>query len=760
MSRQRTYDQNPIDDRDYPSHPIPPANLSPHRTPGAYRQQSYSLSDSPYHDEYGAVEGLTPPPRLTSPFAEQPLYSRANYNSSALSLDPDQHRDPVGEGYYPNQDESYPLTQYPSHYPPTPMYDNNQTIYESQDFAGAFEGGTGDGSEVDLSRFGRYNEETRPQRSKTIKRIELYRGNLVLDCPVPNRLLSSLANNSEREFTHMRYSAATCDPGDFMRENFTLRQVLYSQPRATELFIVITMYNEDEVLFCRTMSGVMKNISHLCSRDRSKIWGKEGWKKVVVCVVSDGRQKINPRTLSVLAGMGVYQDGIAKNVVNGKPVTAHIYEYTTQVSVSSDVKFKRGERSTVPVQILFCLKEKNQKKINSHRWFFQAFGSILQPNICVLIDAGTKPSGTAIYHLWKAFDLNRNVAGACGEIKAMIGTGGKALLNPIVATQNFEYKMSNILDKPLESVFGFISVLPGAFSAYRYIALQNDVTGQGPLEKYFKGETLHGASAGIFTSNMYLAEDRILCFELVSKRKARWVLQYVKSSVAETDVPAELSELILQRRRWLNGSFFAAMYALVHAFQIWRSDHSFLRKLMLNIEFFYQFLNILFSWFAIGNFFLVFRILTVSLGDPADNFAPGTVLSIVFEWLYIASLATCFILSMGNRPQGTKLWYSIMAGFWAVLMGYLLFAAIFLSIKAVQGALETNGGQITASLFLNNSIFRNLVVSLCSTYLLYFLASFLFFEPWHMFTSVGFYWDITNYSSYNTFSCHLLTSTY
>lgn len=51
---------------------------------------------------------------------------------------------------------------------------------------------------------------------------------------------------------------------------------------------------------------------------------------MVVCIVSDGRAKINARTLSVLAAMGVYQDGVAKNVVAGKPVTAHIYEYTTQ----------------------------------------------------------------------------------------------------------------------------------------------------------------------------------------------------------------------------------------------------------------------------------------------------------------------------------------------------------------------------------------------------------------------------------------------
>ena len=41
-----------------------------------------------------------------------------------------------------------------------------------------------------------------------------------------------------------------------------------------------------------------------------------------------------------------------------------------------------------------------------------------------------------------------------------------------------------------ESVFGYITVLPGAFSAYRYIALQNDSVGEGPLQKYFLGETM------------------------------------------------------------------------------------------------------------------------------------------------------------------------------------------------------------------------------------------------------------------------------
>jgi chitin synthase len=268
--------------------------------------------------------------------------------------------------------------------------------------------------------------------------------------------------------------------------------------------------------------------------------------------------------------------------------------------VDPNLNFKGADKGIVPVQIMFCMKEHNAKKINSHRWFFNAFGPILDPNVCVLLDVGTRPGNVSIYQLWKVFNRNPHVGGACGEIRAMLGSAGVNLLNPLVAAQNFEYKMSNILDKPLESVFGYISVLPGAFSAYRYRALQNDVNGRGPLERYFNGEESNAQqNAGIFNANMYLAEDRILCFELIAKKQERWLLHYCRSAFGETDVPDKLPEFISQRRRWLNGSFFAAVYALWNFFSIWRSGHSWTRTMLLSIECIYNFINLLFSWFAL-----------------------------------------------------------------------------------------------------------------------------------------------------------------
>ncbi|KAJ2922212.1 hypothetical protein H1R20_g14889, partial [Candolleomyces eurysporus] len=556
------------------------------------------------------------------------------------------------------------------------------------------------------------------RRHKTKKRVQLTNGNLVVDLPVPPKLV--LPRKGEPETMHTRYTAVTCDPDEFEKKGFFLRQ--NETGRRTELFIVITMYNEDEVLFCRTLYGVMRNISHLCTRKSSQTWGPNAWEKVVVCIVADGRKKIHPRVLDCLTLLGVYQPGDhMKNMVNNKEVTAHLFEYTTSFALDSNLHFRYPDKGIVPCQILFCMKEKNQKKINSHRWFFNAFAPLLQPNICILLDVGTRPGNNSLYRLWKTFDLSSNVGGACGEIAAYKGKNWSLLLNPLVAAQNFEYKISCILDKTTESMFGYISVLPGAFSAYRYIALQNDsTTGVGPLASYFKGEVLHGRDTDIFTSNMYLAEDRILCFELVAKKNCNWVLKYVKGAIGETDVPDKLPEFISQRRRWLNGSFFAATYAIAHIGQVMSSGHSFARKVMLMIETVYNILNLVFAWFSIGNFYLFFVVLTTSLEDGSFNLGGIGYFNTITHFFLGALIVSCFLISMGNKPQNAELKFKIMTYTMGILMIYMVVAAIACAIQAAK-----QGGTANTTM----------VFSVLITYGLYAFSSLLALDPWHMFTS-------------------------
>ncbi|KAL4769695.1 chitin synthase A [Aspergillus nidulans var. acristatus] len=589
------------------------------------------------------------------------------------------------------------------------------------------------------------------------KEVQLINGELILECKIPTILHSFLPRRDDREFTHMRYTAVTCDPDDFTQRGYKLRQQIGRTMRETELFICITMYNEDEIHFTRTMHGVMQNISHFCSRSKSRTWGKDGWKKIVVCIISDGRKKVHPRTLNALAALGVYQEGIAKNVVNQKQVNAHVYEYTTQVSLDSDLKFKGAEKGIVPCQVIFCLKEHNQKKLNSHRWFFNAFGRALQPNICILLDVGTRPEPTALYHLWKAFDQDSNVAGAAGEIKASKGKNMLGLLNPLVASQNFEYKMSNILDKPLESVFGYITVLPGALSAYRFFALQNDAEGNGPLNQYFKGETLHGKDADVFTANMYLAEDRILCWELVAKREERWVLRFVKSAVGETDVPDSIPEFISQRRRWLNGAFFAAVYSIVNVKQLWKTDHSLARKILLQIESVYQLLQLIFTYFGLANFYLAFFFIAGSLTDEKiDPFGHnmGKYIFIVLRYACVLVMCLQFIFSMGNRPQGAKKLYLSSMIVYSIVMAYTAFCTLYLIVLELMAK---TGHDVPIT--MSDTLFVNIVVSLLSTVGLYFFTSFMYLDPWHMFTSSAQYFALLP-SYICTLQCYAFCNTH
>ncbi|KAI0034830.1 chitin synthase [Vararia minispora EC-137] len=707
-------------------------------------------------DRSGNDADAVRPPRLHFQEPRQSLYDQTT--SSVPSLQPEAE-DAYGPQIGDEELESQPLTK-----------------------GEVFTGGFYPPNAIDPDQFGvpgshgsmaSSGVESAWRRRQTIKRgmtkkVKLTNGNFIAEYPVPTPVFSAVESKwvsgvNTTEFSHMRYTAATCDPDDFTEANgWSLRTKMYN--RQTELLIAVTSYNEDKILYARTLHGVMLNIRDICKTKQSKYWrrsaeeGVPGWQKITVALIVDGLEPMDKTVLDVLATVGVYQDGVMKKQLDGKDTVAHIFEYTTQLSVDStpQLVLPHGDdpNNLVPVQIIFVIKQKNQKKINSHRWLFNAIGRMLEPEICVLIDAGTKPGHKSIFYLWEAFYNDPNLGGCCGEIHAMIN-GGRKLINPLIAAQNFEYKMSNILvDKPLESSFGYVSVLPGAFSAYRYRAILGR-----PLEQYFHGDHsladrlgpkgIHGMD--IFTKNMFLAEDRILCFELVAKAGCRWTLTYVKPSKAETDVPESAAELIGQRRRWLNGSFAASVYALVHFFRLYQSGHGIIRMFFFHVQGLYNVFSLVFSWFALANLWLTFSIV-ISLAPTQNLVFFGTQeivslavtawVNLILEWIYVAFLVMQFILALGNRPKGERVAYAITLWVFAVLSLYLLVASIGLTVQAfTRIPQELNGkksvGEVIATLL--KPPVGSLVVALISTFGIYLFASFLYRDPWHMFSSFGQY---------------------
>ncbi|KAG8679400.1 Chitin synthase, class 2, partial [Ceratobasidium sp. 395] len=385
-----------------------PAPASPHHSPNSYASplspSTPRLDRDPFapaapsYNQYqqppltGQAPSYAPAYRSHSPTSNHPLSPDPNmaynqYGQQPAYRSTDDHSEWDGrstKSYQtygsqthldPYNNKQYEMSQIPA-VPTIPYngggvvdYPPQQPTYQTG-LGGGLRPGMG-GSQYSSSGYTSAREKM--MRRRSVRRIELQQGNLVLDMPVPSAIVPPGVTAEEQ--THMRYTAATCDPDEFASSRYSLRPYLMN--RQTELFIVMTMYNEDEILFVKTMNAVIKNVAHLCQRTKSKTWGPDGWKKIVVCVVSDGRSKINQRTLKVLQLMGCYQDGIAKDEVAGKDVTAHIFEYTSTVIVSETGEVAQG---STPVQILFCLKEQNKKKLNSHRWFFNAFGPLIKPN--------------------------------------------------------------------------------------------------------------------------------------------------------------------------------------------------------------------------------------------------------------------------------------------------------------------------------------------------------------------------------------------
>ncbi len=433
--------------------------------------------------------------------------------------------------------------------------------------------------------------------------------------------------------------------------------------RRTTVLIGITCYNEEGTELRRSLAAIAANMQHLHAAGL-------GYQDVLVAVIFDGLDRIPPSMIDLLEELHLYSADVLQSTHEGLPVRVHVLERT--VELPKDVNAREFH---YPLQVSVWIKTENGGKLNSHLWMFQGLAVQINPKYVFLLDVGTCPRHDALLQLYSALEENPKAGGACGEI-----TLREARPTSILdCAQLFEYKASHILSKSYEDMLsGYIACLPGAFSAYRWLAIRGS-----PLERYLRREGLPIRDLTPFLANMYLAEDRVLCLETVARRHSQWVSLYVKGSVAETDAPDNLVELILQRRRWLNGALFSGLMYLGRFPALLETDHSWMRKCGFIIQFVITVFEVIVTWLSLSLFFLSLQLIVIS-ATSAGNMAPAAASAVY--WMF--SLACGCLVGLQvivGLASSVRAHSNVYLGI-SIAYGVIMLAAMVTGVLLVAGS--------------------------------------------------------------------------
>jgi len=415
--------------------------------------------------------------------------------------------------------------------------------------------------------------------------------------------------------------------------------------RNVSQMIVVTVYNEGGDALARTLHGILQN---------HQTFVEEGgeWHDIMLVIVADGAHKISDTCLEFSQSIGLINQGSLED--NYMDVDVHLWSSIQELE-------RDGRNNFPPLQTLFMLKQEHHGKLHSHMWALNGIAPMCTPDYVVMIDVGTVPGPRSIHKLYTAMENNYKIAGCCGEIAPHISS-----CEPLVWAQSFEYKMAHVLEKSFQSLFGYISVLPGAFCAYRWSAIEGR-----PLQTYFSCFQKKLTEVGAFRANMYLAEDRVLCYETLCQTDQSWTFSYVKNACAITDAPSDLVELLKQRKRWMNGSFFSMIWVLGNVGAFWKNTkHSLTRKMALTLEFWFLGLVTLMNWLMIGTMFVC-----IYYCFNAGMHHRWPVMSMFLSVFFTMSVLLQLVFALGHKPDSLKTAYEIIAVAYGAIMCFVAYVA-------------------------------------------------------------------------------------
>jgi cellulose synthase/poly-beta-1,6-N-acetylglucosamine synthase-like glycosyltransferase len=350
-----------------------------------------------------------------------------------------------------------------------------------------------------------------------------------------------------------------------------LNQVYFSSPGGDEvrrgISVIIPFFNEESHELQQTLNSLYDAYFQL--RKMSRKWLNE---PLYVCLIQDGWFKSSK-------SMKDYLKYLFPKRIRGKGWWDYFSELNQDTHSNATFIFEREgyvptsinpqeEFQDKPkfMKITLIIKANNRRKHNSHEWFLgeTGFAEATRGKYLFLTDAFTFYSEKCLYYLVKDLDKNKHLSGVTGRQRLMMrdqqGSNESIFSFGCILRmiQLFDFEYANAGYNGAFSLGGLLPVIPGPCGLYR----ASDILQNKVRNSYFDVVNKEPSETGLIEGNLRIAEDRILTYYAVTKTEEERYLSFNPLAVFYFEAETELQKLMLQRRRWINGSVAGYIYLL------------------------------------------------------------------------------------------------------------------------------------------------------------------------------------------------------
>jgi len=330
-----------------------------------------------------------------------------------------------------------------------------------------------------------------------------------------------------------------------------------STPFAVFSIFCVTIYNERASYLKDTILSIVNAVAF----EASASGAKRG--PACICLILDGCSSADPTTLEWLTHSELLRAGTRHQLDDYDLYTSHLSQKTLVAQVCGG-QAAEHHQDTPELIVKVCLKKHNKGKLHSHALFFKEICRSIRPTFCFQIDVGTVLHRESYHKILRQMDQERDLGALAPCIITPSPISASSLF--LSTWQHVDFVRQKAVHWPLEVAAGHLSVIPGQFCAFRWVALgqfaserhDGEAGDASPLEAYVRGLVTDDPLEKL----MYLAEDRVIGNEIVLTKNSDWRLGYSLDATATTDPCNSIGELMRQRRRWNNSALACRIWLL------------------------------------------------------------------------------------------------------------------------------------------------------------------------------------------------------